>query len=134
MHGFFVRVLPALLLLVAAPAHLHAQDSQADLQQLDELCLDTTFDQAAPSTPPAATQAREVMTSLKGLDQRFDSLLQKMNAATGTAKMEAAAELLLALVEDRRNMHDWMMTHMTMMLSIMQRLGDCEAAHFCRPQ
>ena len=48
--------------------------------------------------------------------------------------MEAAAELLLALVEDRRNMHDWMMTHMTMMLSIMQRLGDCEAAHFYRPQ
>jgi hypothetical protein len=120
MHGLFVRVLPALLLLVAAPAHLHAQDPQLQLEQQDEVCLDTTFDEAAPATLPVATQ--------------FDSLLQKVSAATGGAKMEAIAELLAALVQDRRSMHDAMITHMAMMLAIMQRLDDCEAGHFCRPQ
>jgi hypothetical protein len=86
----------------------------------DEMCLDTTFDEAAPATLPVATQ--------------FDSLLQKVSAAKGGAKMEAIAELFAALVQDRRSMHDAMITHMAMMLAIMQRLDDCEAGHFCRPQ
>jgi hypothetical protein len=132
MHGLLRRLLPALLLLVALPAHLHAQDPRLDAEEQDGLCLDTTLE-TAPFTPPNESRQVEVR-SIEKTDRRFDLLLQKINAATGAAKVDAVVELLAALVQDRRSMHESLGTFRAMMLTIMERVGDCEAGHFCRPQ
>jgi hypothetical protein len=133
MQACFVRLLPSLLLLVAAPAYLYAQDPQPQLEEQDELCLDNTFE-TAPFTPPTGSQQVEGVGSIEKVDRGLESLLQKINAATGSAKMDAIGELLAALVEDRRSVHKKLETYAAMMLTIMQRTDDCEAGHFCEPR
>jgi hypothetical protein len=124
MRGLFIRLLPAILLLVAAPAGLHAQTPRPQLEEQDQLCLDTTFDQTAPFTPAVGQPVDAV---------RFETLLQQINAASGGAKIEAVAELLAALVEDRRSLSEELRIYTAMMLDVMQRLDECEAGHFCQP-
>jgi hypothetical protein len=46
-------------------------------------------------------------------------LVKKMNEAKGSAKTDAIAELLTALVEDRRNTCEPMMTNMMSMMNMM---------------
>ena len=51
----------------------------------------------------------KMMAAMKANDQKLDELVKKMNAAQGTAKVDTIAELLTALVQDRRTMHESMM-------------------------
>ena len=63
-----------------------------------------------------------MMAQMKASGARIDTLVKKMNAATGDAKTEAIAELLTALVEDRRH-HESMMANMSGMMSMMHGGG-----------
>ena len=63
-----------------------------------------------------------MMAQMKASGARIETLVKKMNAATGDAKTEAIAELLTALVEDRR-LHESMMANMSGMMSMMHGGG-----------
>ena len=63
-----------------------------------------------------------MMARMKASRARLDTLVKKMNAAKGEAKTDAIAELLTALVEDRRH-HESMMANMSGMMSKMHGGG-----------
>jgi 3-dehydroquinate synthetase len=58
-----------------------------------------------------------MMARMHANDARLDQLVKKMQTTTGAAKTEAVAELLAALVEDRKNTCEPMMAHMMSMMS-----------------
>jgi hypothetical protein len=106
------------------PARLHAQ--QADSQQHDQhhpgVAPAAPAPQAQAPAPQQAEAAAGMMAQMKASGARIDTLVKKMNAATGDAKTEAIAELLTALVEDRRH-HESMMANMSGMMSTMHGGG-----------
>ena len=108
--------------VLSAPARLHAQ--QADSPQHDQhhpVATDTPSAAQAPASAPAPQQAEAatgMMARMKASGARLEALVKKMNAAKGEAKTEAIAELLTALVEDRRH-HESMMANMSGMMSKM---------------
>jgi hypothetical protein len=56
-----------------------------------------------------------MMARMKARDTELEALVKKMNAAEGSAKTDAIAELLTALVNDRRmSCHGMMATMMSM--------------------
>ena len=59
-----------------------------------------------------------MMARMKVSGARLETLVKEMNTARGEAKIDAIAELLTALVEDRRH-HESMMTSMPGMMSKM---------------
>jgi hypothetical protein len=64
---------------------------------------------------------QKMMDEMKAADQRLHQLVQKMNAASGQAKVDAAAAAVTELVEQRSGMHDRMMRmHEGMMGHMMQ--------------
>ncbi len=78
----------------------------------------------APSGSAAAQPAMgimQTMSRMKANDEKLDALVQKMNAATGGAKADAMAELLTALVDDRRHGYEPMMANMMKMMEMMSR-------------
>jgi hypothetical protein len=74
---------------------------------------------AQAADPKAATPAPQATTgmgmNMTASDAKLDELVKKMNAAQGQAKVDAIAELLTALVQDRRHMHANMAGMMSMM-------------------
>jgi len=65
----------------------------------------------------------------KQKDVKLEELVKKMNSATGSAKTEAIAELLTALVEDHRTMCGPMMANKMSMMNRMDGAGhDHEAS------
>ncbi len=70
---------------------------------------------AEPAQPakPADTKMRgmqnKMMADMKARDAQIDALVAKMNAATGSAKVEAIAELLTATVQQHKTMRDGML-------------------------
>ena len=62
---------------------------------------------------------------MKASGARLDVLVKKMNAATGAAKVDAMAELLTAVVEDRRE-HESMMGGMAEKMTRMHGTGRTE--------
>lgn len=63
---------------------------------------------------------REKMTSdIKAADQRLDDLVVKMNTASGMEKMAATANVVTAMVTERRTMRDGMMKMQEGMMSHM---------------
>jgi hypothetical protein len=121
---------------VSAPGHLHGQ--QAVDPQHDQ---HHPADQAAPATPAApATRAPQagmgmgdmagMMSRMRANDAKLDELVKKMQAAKGTAKTDAAADLLAALVEDRKNTCEPMMANMMSMMNTMGsgRMGNAPSA------
>ena len=70
---------------------------------------------AQAQQPPsaAAHQGHEAhLAAMKAFDAKLADLVKKMNAATGQAKTDAAAELLTALVEHHQTMCGPMMAEM----------------------
>jgi len=108
--------------VLSAPVRLHAQ--QADSPPHDQHhpgATDTPPAAQAPASAPAPQQAEAatgMMARMKASGARLEALVKKMNAAKGEAKADAIAELLTALVEDRRH-HESMMTSMPGMMSKM---------------
>src|SRR5262245_53638932 len=78
-------------------------------------------------TPPAPDQAQmgsmmRMMDSMRANDTKVNDLVARMNTATGTAKMDAMAELLTVLVDERK-MHEPMMQNMMGMMGMMNRMN-----------
>ena len=67
----------------------------------------------ARSTEKAMAMCRELAAVVQAVDARLDGLVARMNAATGDARIPAMAELLAALVEDRKLMRHPMMATAT---------------------
>jgi hypothetical protein len=53
---------------------------------------------------------QKMMEEMKAMDTRLDGLVQKMNAAQGQAKADATAAAVTELVQQRRTMHERMMS------------------------
>jgi formate dehydrogenase maturation protein FdhE len=116
-----LTVLAAVFILLPAP--LRAQQT-ATAQEHQQHHPATSAEQAAPAvSPPAETQpaAMAMMARMKATTERLDALVTRMNAAQGQAKTDAIAELLTALVEERRDMCGPMMAGM---MSMMNMKGD----------
>ena len=67
-----------------------------------------------------------MMARMHANDARLDQLVKKMQTTTGAAKTEAVAELLTALVEERKNSCEPMMAQM---MSMMNMHGSGQADH-----
>lgn len=65
----------------------------------------------------------DMMAKMHASDQKMDDLVNTMNASTGTAKVDAMAALLTALVQDRKEMHGAMMTMPAMDMTNMPAAG-----------
>jgi hypothetical protein len=103
------------MLAVASLAALFAsKPAYARDQQVVDLSQQSLH-QAGKAAPPVTATAglppemSHMMTAMKANGQKLDELVNKMNAAQGQAKMDAMAELLTALVQDRRTMCESMM-------------------------
>jgi len=116
---FRIGILAACLLAafaVSRPTPLHGQQpSQAEHEQHHP----GTTDQTAQAAPDQRASMMKMMAAMHANDQKLDDLVKKMNTARGNAKVDAIAELLTALVQDRRSMHESMMSHMSMMMTMM---------------
>jgi hypothetical protein len=91
---------------------------------------------AAPSPGQAADEPASTpdsMVNLAAMDGQLKALVAEMNQATGEAKITAMAKLLTALVEQRTQMREQMMTRMqgemqdrgqmmTQMMQMMQQM------------
>ena len=76
---------------------------------------------AAP-TPRAGQTGMPMMAAMQATDRQLDELLKKMNAATGTAKVDLMADIISKLVQERQSMHE-SMAHMSSMMPMMGGRG-----------
>jgi hypothetical protein len=60
-----------------------------------------------------------MMARMRANDATLDALVKKMNSSQGTAKTEAIAALLTAVVEDRKSACEPMMANMMSMMNMM---------------
>ena len=96
-----ILILTAVLSAGGAYAVLHGQQAAG-----------TQHDQHAPAAPSGMHDMSAMMTRMHANDARLEQLVTKMRAATGAARTDAMAELLTALVEDRKHGCEPMMAHM----------------------
>jgi hypothetical protein len=118
-----IAILPVLSLFagffVSSPAQLQGQQpSQAEHEQHHPGAPDQ------PGQAPLDQQASmmKMKATMHANDQKLDDLVKAMNAAKGDAKVDAIAELLTTLVQDRKTMHE-SMPNMTMMMNMMGSRG-----------
>jgi type II secretory pathway component PulM len=70
-------------------------------------------------------QHQKMMEEMKAMDARLDGLVQKMNAAQGQAKTDATAATVTELVQQRKTMHERMMSmHQGMMGHMMGHMAE----------
>jgi hypothetical protein len=83
-------------------------------------------DQHHPTSPPTSAMQPPGKPEMGMMvrQAQLDELLKKMNAAQGTAKTDAMAELLNVLVESHRTMCGPMMADMMSKMSMMKNMGD----------
>lgn len=103
--------------VISTPAHLRGQQT-ADAQQHEQHHFETAPTPAQAAAGQQGDMAK-MMAAMKANDQKVDDLVKKMNAAQGTAKVDAIAELLTVLVQDRRTMHESMISNMSQMMNMM---------------
>lgn len=108
----------AFVALVASPARMHAgQNPQADHDH--DHAAAAANAPATPGMPPG--HHMEMMAHMKASQQKLDALVKKMNDAKGAEKTDAIAALLTAMVQDHRDMHESMMSHMSGMMNGMKK-------------
>jgi hypothetical protein len=107
---------------MSKPVHVHGQQPTPDAHHPEAI---------APAPPASGAQGAmmnsqgnmmammDMMSHMKATDPKLDELVKKMNAAKGSAKVDAMAELLTALVEDRKTGSEPMMGNMMNMMSMM---------------
>jgi hypothetical protein len=89
--------------VAASPTRLHGQQPSQIQQQHD-------------GDPQA--RMMNMIATMHANDQKVDDLVKKMNDAKGNNKVDAMAELLTTLVQDRRTMQQ-SMSNMSMMMNMM---------------
>ena len=110
--------------LVGKPAYLQGQQG-ATAQQHEEHHPDGVTTPSASATQMPGAQGRGMgdmagmMTRMRANDAALDALVQKMNTAKGTAKTDAIAALLTAMVDDRKSACEPMMANMMSMMNMM---------------
>lgn len=118
-------VISLLTVFTSATAHSHAQGRQEPPAAQDhDQHHPATGEQPVQPAEPLPTDMMRRMEAMKAADQKFDQLVKKMNAATGAAKTDVIAELLTALVQEHRAMHDSMMSNMSSMMNMMGHMKD----------
>ena len=101
--------------LIAAPAYLHGvQPAQSEHDQ-HHPSVAAAPEQATPETPPT------MMAAMMAKDVKIEELVKTMNTATGSAKTDAIAELLTALVDHHQTMCRPMMANK---MSMMHKMDD----------
>jgi hypothetical protein len=98
--------LVTLIAIVSTPARLHGSQTP---EQHDQHHPDAAAPPAQATGEPQAGMMM-MMARMKATEQKLDELVKKMNAAKGPEKVEAIAELLTALVQSQRTMHESMMS------------------------
>lgn len=66
-------------------------------------------------------EREKMMATMQAMDQQLDELVAQMNSATGTAKVDAIASVLTALVEQRQTMRSGMMGMQSQMMGHMMQ-------------
>ena len=108
-----MAMISVIAIFMSAPARVHGQQAP-QAQQHEEHHPGAPPSAAAPATPDGNMMG--MMARMKASDAKLDGLVKKMNAASGPAKIDAIAELLTALVEERRMMTEPMMSNMMNMM------------------
>jgi hypothetical protein len=115
-----VAAVSAFAVFLSGPAPVHGQQQPPSDTQHEQHHPGTTAEQPSATTSQPQANMTAMMSRMKANDAKLSELVTKMNAATGSAKTDAMAQLLTALVEDRRNACEPMMTNM---MSMMQMMG-----------
>ena len=116
-------ILPLFAFFIAsAPAPVRAQTAP-DRQQHEQHHAAPSTQQGTPAPAQPQANAMDMMSRMQRSTARLDELVKMMNAATGAAKTDAMAQLLTALIEDRRNMCEPMMANMMSMMGKMDGRG-----------
>jgi len=106
---------------IATPARLHGQQASQS-QQHEQHHPEAATEPATPAAGGAHADMMGMMARMKGTDPKLDELVKKMNAAKGSAKTDAIAALLTALVEDRRTTGEPMMANMMSTMNMMSMM------------
>jgi hypothetical protein len=114
--------------VMATPARVFGQqDEQAPhdhFQFQDAQNEHDHFPNATATNADAGQSTQGKMNmSMMASDAKLEELVKKMNAAEGSAKTEAMAELLTALVQNHRTMCGPMMANMMSMMDMMDMMG-----------
>ena len=105
--------------LVWNPINLHAQQPPAAAPQHEHQQAEKTEPPAVAGEHHMMNMDMSMMARMKTADAKLDALVKKMNEAKGAAKTDAIAELLTALVNDRRTVGEPMMANMMSMMTTM---------------
>jgi hypothetical protein len=112
-----VIALACVAMLVQAPA-ISAQTAQDPQHQHQQEPAQPAADMSAKCKAMMANHEK-MMADMKAADQRLDGLVEKMNAASGQAKVDSTAVVVTEIVTQRKtmregmmNMHEGMMSHM----------------------
>ena len=106
-----------LFVFLAPKPDLRAQQPSSDAQHEQHHPGDATPQPGSPTGQPQADMMN-MMSRMRANDAKLDELVKRMNSANGTAKTEAIAQLLTALVEDRKNACEPMMANMMSMMNM----------------
>jgi hypothetical protein len=108
-----MTVTSVIAVFMSAPALVRGQQASQAQQHEDHLPGSAPA-VAMPGTPDGNMMG--MMARMKASDAKLDGLVKKMNAASGPAKVDAIAELLTALVDERRMSMEPMMSNMMNMM------------------
>src|SRR5688572_12578694 len=97
---------------VAVPGHVHGQQTAAPPDQHAD---HQPAQPAAPDTATVPAPHANMMASMMASHAKLDALATKMNTASGSARTDAIAELLTAIVEEHHAMQGSMMSMCSMM-------------------
>jgi hypothetical protein len=104
--GAGLRPLPAL-----AATHMAAVQTAALPDQHERSGTPGEAEHGVPhaqSTQHMMMMHEQMMADMKAADARLDALVKDMNAATGSAKVDAIAAVLNELLQERKAMHERM--------------------------
>jgi hypothetical protein len=111
-----MAVTSVIAIFMSVPAQVRGQQA-SQAQQHEEHHPEAPPSAAIPATPDGNMMS--MMSRMKASDAKLDGLVKKMNAASGPANVDAIAELLTALVDERRMAMEPMMSNMMNMMNTM---------------